>query len=170
VNRRPPVNNPVNQAGENRSNQTHERRRTQAEAFIRFQQRSSQQGASAPWQGVVPPARSWALSVPTPGLEDDATQRGGGKRSHKSTRGSALEYAKGDPGLTHEEEINSTLAQDAALRKKAQQKVKLIEMQDTSKDVYIPSAISVSNLARLLSVRIGMCSFVLEKLILIFGL
>jgi hypothetical protein len=44
---------------------------------------------------------------------------------------------------------------EAARRKKAQQKVKLIEMEDRSKDVYVPTAISVSNLARLLNVRIG---------------
>lgn len=125
----------------------------QAEAHIRSQQRYSQSGGSAPWQGVVPPARSWAVSVPTPGLEDDTIQHSG-RRGHKSSRGSVLDMARHDPGIAHDEAAELALAQEAALKKKAQ-KVKLIQVEDTSKDVYIPSAISVSNLARLLNIRIG---------------
>ncbi|KAG8770457.1 hypothetical protein FRC12_004242 [Ceratobasidium sp. 428] len=133
-----------------------ERLRAQTEAHILFQQKTSQrQAGSAPWQGVVPPSRSWAVSIPTPGLEEDtssATHRG--KKRDKTARGSALEFARGDPGLSYEEAEGITFANEAAQRKR-EQKVKLIEVQDTSKDVYVPSAISVSNLARLLNVRIG---------------
>ncbi|KAG9109341.1 hypothetical protein FRC07_008340, partial [Ceratobasidium sp. 392] len=66
-----------------------ERLRAYTEARILSQQRASQrQAGSAPWQGVVPPSRSWAVSVPTPGLEDDSTsaaQRG--KKKDKTARG-----------------------------------------------------------------------------------
>ncbi|KAG9087940.1 hypothetical protein FS749_002541 [Ceratobasidium sp. UAMH 11750] len=131
------------------------RLRAQTEAHILFQQRISQRQAGfAPWQGIIPPSRSWAVSVPTPGLEDESSSAQRGKKKDRTTRGSALDYARGDPGFTYEEAAEITLAHETA-QKKREQKVKLIEVQDTSKDVYVPSAISVSNLARLLNVRIG---------------
>ncbi|QRW04260.1 translation initiation factor eIF-2B beta subunit [Ceratobasidium sp. AG-Ba] len=126
--------------------------RAQTEAHILFQQRTSQrQAGSPPWQGIVPPFRSWAVSVPTPGLQDEAghsSQRP--KRKDRTARGSALEHIQTGSEMDYEEtEIHQ------AAQKKKEQKVKLIEVQDTSRDVYIPSAISVSNLSRLLNVRIG---------------
>ncbi|KAH7341532.1 hypothetical protein B0J17DRAFT_646974 [Rhizoctonia solani] len=89
------------------------------------------------------PARSWAVSVPTPGLEEE--RMSGGRRREKERRGWA----------TKEDMEMMEAEADAARRKKAQQKVKLIEVEDRSRDVYIPTAISVSNLARLLNLRIG---------------
>lgn len=59
-----------------------------------------------------------------------------------------------DSGIVHDAATEAALAYEATLRKKAH-KVKLIQVEDTSKDVYIPSAISVSNLARLLNIRLG---------------
>ncbi|CAE6497494.1 unnamed protein product [Rhizoctonia solani] len=94
-------------------------------------------------QDVRPPARSWAVSIPTPGLEEE--RKSEGRRREKERRGWATK---------EDLEIMEAEA-DAARRKKAQQKVKLIEMEDRSRDVYIPTAISVSNLARLLNLRIG---------------
>ncbi|CAE6460761.1 unnamed protein product [Rhizoctonia solani] len=94
-------------------------------------------------QDVRPPARSWVVSIPTPGLEEE--RKSEGRRREKERRGWATK---------EDLEIMEAEA-DAARRKKAQQKVKLIEMEDRSRDVYIPTAISVSNLARLLNLRIG---------------
>ncbi|CAE7144262.1 unnamed protein product [Rhizoctonia solani] len=92
---------------------------------------------------VRPPARSWAVSIPTPGLEEE--RESGGRRKEKERR----EWAtKADLEILEAEA-------EAMKRKKAQQKVKLIEVEDRSKDVYVPTAISVSNLARLLGLRIG---------------
>lgn len=81
--------------------------------------------------------------------------------------------ARHDPGIAHDEAAELALAQEAALKKKAQ-KVKLIQVEDTSKDVYIPSAISVSNLARLLNIRIGawdsyVLYFIVIYSVLIYG-
>ncbi|KAG9104812.1 hypothetical protein FRC06_009282 [Ceratobasidium sp. 370] len=132
-----------------------ERLRAQTEAHILFKQRTSQrQAGAAPWQGIIPPSRSWAVSVPTPGLEDESASVQREKKKDRTARGSALEYARGDSGFSYEEAEGDTLVHEAT-QKKREQKVKLIEVQDTSKDVYVPSAISVSNLARLLNVRIG---------------
>ncbi|KAF8699238.1 Initiation factor 2, partial [Rhizoctonia solani] len=89
------------------------------------------------------PARSWAVSIPTPGLEE--TRESVGRRREKERRG----------WVTKEDMEAMEVEAEAARRKKAQQKVKLIEVEDRSKDVYVPTAISVSNLARLLNVRIG---------------
>ncbi|KAG8715534.1 hypothetical protein FRC11_003285 [Ceratobasidium sp. 423] len=92
---------------------------------------------------IRPPARSWAVSVPTPGLEEERGH--GARRRDKEKR----EWA------TKEEMEMMEAEAEAARRKKAQQKVKLIEVEDRSRDVYVPTAISVSNLARLLNLRIG---------------
>ncbi|CAE6426386.1 unnamed protein product [Rhizoctonia solani] len=90
-----------------------------------------------------PPARSWAVSIPTPGLEEETAI--GGRRREKEKR----EWATKEDLQIMEAEA------EAMRRKKAQQKVKLIELEDRSRDVYIPTTISVSNLARLLNLRIG---------------
>ncbi|CAE6409636.1 unnamed protein product [Rhizoctonia solani] len=90
-----------------------------------------------------PPTRSWAVSVPTPGLEEEIVTVG--RRRDKERR----------EWVTKEEMEAMELEAEAARRKRAQQKVKLIEVEDRSKDVYVPTAISVSNLARLLNVRIS---------------
>ncbi|KAB5596100.1 Translation initiation factor IF-2 [Ceratobasidium theobromae] len=113
------------------------------------QQRSQQQPQQQQQQQpkVRPPLRSWAVSVPTPGLEDEK-DTGARRRDRVRERDWDSRAAL--------EEAAALEAEAEAIRwKKAQQKVKLIEMEDTSKDVYIPSAISVSNLARLLNIRIG---------------
>ncbi|CAE6475799.1 unnamed protein product [Rhizoctonia solani] len=92
---------------------------------------------------VRPPARSWAVSIPTPGLEEE--------REHAARR-----RDKGRREWATKEEMEMMEAEaEATRRKKAQQKVKLIEVEDRSRDVYVPTAISVSNLARLLNLRIG---------------
>ncbi|CUA68498.1 Translation initiation factor IF-2 [Magnetospirillum magneticum AMB-1] [Rhizoctonia solani] len=98
---------------------------------------------SRPEREGRPPARSWAVSVPTPGLEEE-TEIGGRKRE-KERR----EWATKEDLQIMEAEA------EAIRRKKAQQKVKLIEVEDRSRDIYVPTVISVSNLARLLNVRIG---------------
>ncbi|KAJ1307782.1 hypothetical protein OPQ81_001868 [Rhizoctonia solani] len=95
---------------------------------------------------IRPPARSWVVSIPTPGLEEEGDSAGGRKREREREK---REW------VTKEELQMMEAEAEAARRKKAQQKVKLIKVEDKSRDVYIPTAISVSNLARLLNLRIG---------------
>lgn len=95
--------------------------------------------------------------MPTPGLQDDL-DRGSQKvrRKDKSDRGSVLGHLELEPEPEPEPELSYEEAEgQEVVQKKREQKIKLIEVQDTSKDVYIPSAISVSNLSRLLNIRIG---------------